>query len=214
VALVLAGCSFRREVVVDPTAAEARLAELASKVEALDERLATLERTLDERRSASARPPDEPSRPPAAEAGALESEARAAFEAINLVMAGGDAARAKNELDAFLEKYGATAVGRQAQRLRQELSVVGKPAPERWGIEKWFQGEHDIDLQSGKTTLVVFWEIWCPHCRREAPKVQALYESYRASGLQVLGLTKITKSATEEGVRAFIEVHKLAYRIA
>ena len=93
----------------------------------------------------------------------------------------------------------------------QELGVIGKDAPSDWGIEKWFQGESDIDLASDDTTLVVFWESWCPHCRREVPKMQQMYETYKPKGLQLVGLTKITKSSTEEIVESFITENKVSY---
>jgi len=67
---------------------------------------------------------------------------------------------------------------------------------------------------SGKTTLLVFWEEWCPHCRREVPKLQQIYSELKGQGLQVVGLTKITRSATDEKVQAFITGNKIDYPIA
>jgi thiol-disulfide isomerase/thioredoxin len=69
-------------------------------------------------------------------------------------------------------------------------------------------------MGDGKATLVVFWEVWCPHCRREVPNLQATYEKYNSKGLTVVGVTKITKSSTEEKVTEFIAENKLTYPIA
>ena len=82
-----------------------------------------------------------------------------------------------------------------------------------WDIEKWYQGEGDIDLTKG-TTLVVFWEVWCPHCRREVPNVKETVSKYGDKGLQVVGLTKVTRSSTEEKVTEFIKEHDLNYPVA
>ena len=71
-----------------------------------------------------------------------------------------------------------------------------------------------LDLGAGKATLVVFWEVWCPHCKSEVPKLQATYTKYQGKGLQMVGLTKETKGATEEQVKAFVKEHSVTYPIA
>ena len=44
--------------------------------------------------------------------------------------------------------------------------------------------------------------------------MQKIYEDFGPQGLQMVGLTKITRSATEEGVTAFIKENKLSYPMA
>ena len=117
-------------------------------------------------------------------------------------------------MTAFMQKYGNTQAAKSARRTYQELQVVGKAIPADWGIEKWFQGESDVNLDGANTTLVVFWETWCPHCQREVPKLQALYDSLRGDGLQVVGLTKINKSSTADKVSDFIKAQNVNYPIA
>jgi thiol-disulfide isomerase/thioredoxin len=91
---------------------------------------------------------------------------------------------------------------------------VGKPAPPPLNVEKWYRGEGEsLDLSNG-VNLFVFWEEWCPHCKREVPKLQATYDKFRDSGLDVVALTKITKSSTEEKVTGFIETNSLNFPIA
>ena len=123
-----------------------------------------------------------------------------------------DGARAK--LAALTQSYGATAAARRSQSLRSELGVFGKEVPADLGIQKWFQGEGEVDLASGKPTVIVFWEVWCGYCRREVPKIEAIYEKYKDQGLQVVGMTTLSKGKTEESVRAFMEEQKLSYPIA
>jgi thiol-disulfide isomerase/thioredoxin len=93
-------------------------------------------------------------------------------------------------------------------------SVVGKPTPEEWHIEKWFQGEGEVDLDGSKTTLLVFWELWCPHCRRELPRLQKMWDDHKALGLQVVGVTRVTRTSTDDGVRAFLSKSSIAYPVA
>lgn len=95
-----------------------------------------------------------------------------------------------------------------------EQLVVGKAAPSAWQIEKWFQGEGEITLDNTKPTLVVFWEVWCPHCRNEVPKIESLYNEFKEKGLQVLGLTKLTRGVTETELLDFVKQSNLTYPIA
>ena len=113
-----------------------------------------------------------------------------------------------------MQKYSATSIAKRAKKTQLELEVIGKESPKDWNIERWFQGESEIALDEDKTTLLVFWETWCPHCKREVPKIQNLYANFKKEGLQIIGMTKVNRSATEEGVAEFIEEEGLQYPIA
>ncbi len=189
---------------------DADIKALTDKVSALEQRIATMERNLTTQLKAiSKQLANSGAASPAAEA-----EAQTALAAVNKLIADGDSIKAKADMTAFMQKYGNTQAAKSARRTYQELQVVGKAIPADWGIEKWFQGESDINLDGMDTTLVVFWETWCPHCQREVPKLQALYDSLRGDGLQIVGLTKINKSSTEEKVADFIKQRNVSYPIA
>lgn len=183
-------------------AQDAEVQALKQRIEALEKRLAAAEGKL--LQLSKAAPGTNP----------LEGEAQQALNAINVTAATGDQMKAKEQMDQFMAKYRTTATARKASRLRGELAVVGKVAPTDWGIDLWFQGESDVDLASDKTTVLVFWETWCPHCQREVPKLDALYASLKGDGLQLLGLTKLTKSSTEDKVRDFIKQRGVSYPVA
>lgn len=183
-----------------------KVANMEKKIAALEKKLAALEAKVTQLQQ----------RPPAAGDvnAALESEANAEFGKISRMVSTGDYKNAQTAMSAFMTKYGATNAAKKARRLSTELSVFGKSAPASWDIEKWFQGESEIDLASDKTTLLVFWEIWCPHCKREVPKMQALYDNLKDDGLQLVGLTRLTRSTTEEQITKFISDQKVKYPIA
>jgi len=143
-----------------------------------------------------------------------EQAAAQALLEVNQARQKGDMATAKAKVAVLMNDYGNTRAAKQAAGLQRDLAAIGKPAPETWGIERWYQGEGDINLDSDGTTLVVFWETWCPHCRREVPKLQKLWDDKRGNGLQVLGLSQLTKSSTDETMRSFIDEHQLKFPLA
>jgi len=144
----------------------------------------------------------------------LEQEAHVAVTNLNQLVASGKIDEAKAQIKQIGTKYAATKQGRSLQRMAAELAVVGKGCPSDWGIEKWFQGQEAVDLNGDGTMLVVFWETWCPHCRREVPKLQQMYDKFKGDGLQMIGLTQVNKTATEDAVKDIITQNNVSYPIA
>lgn len=121
-----------------------------------------------------------------------------------------DNARAK--LDELQKSYPNTRSAKASVKYAQDLAVIGKPeAP--LTVEKWFQGS-EADIKDGKAKLLVFWEVWCPHCKREVPKLAETYNKFNKQGLEVVGLTKMTRDITEQQVNDFIRENNLPYPIA
>ena len=143
---------------------------------------------------------------------AEEAEAQKIYGEINEALASGDMDTAKAKTEVCLKDFGRTKTASRCIRIKQELDVVGKSV-DNPTVEKWFVGDGEVDLQSG-TTLVVFWEVWCPHCQREVPELEATHNKFKGKGLEVVGLTKITKSATEEKVADFVADQGVTYRMA
>jgi thiol-disulfide isomerase/thioredoxin len=185
---------------------ENRIDELTRRIEVLEKERAGAERTAPRQSAPAARP--------AASAGDGREEALELYRKIDGLVATGNNNQARRELAAFEAKYEGTKTAGYARSLKRELEVVGKPAPEDWSIEKWFQGESEVTLDGQNATLLVFWESWCPHCRTEVPKMQSLYDRYKDKGLQVVGVTRLTRDATEESVASFIAEQSVAYPIA
>ena len=139
-----------------------------------------------------------------------EGKAMELLKELETLIAAGKMTDAKAKVDEIFDKYPSTTAAARAKRTKAELSVVGKAvgAPD---IESWFV-EGEVDLASG-STLVVFWEIWCPHCRREVPELQATFEKYQGK-MDVVGLTRLTKNKTAEEVQKFIDENKVSYPMA
>jgi peroxiredoxin len=179
----------------DP-ALENRVAELEAKLEKLEK-----SGIADAKGKAPAKPQNNEEEQAAAK---VLKEASGLAEALKY-----DEAKAK--LAELKEKYGKTRAARAAQRLEREIGVVGVEAGS-FEVEKWYQGE--TTMADGKATLLVFWEVWCPHCKREVPKMNETHAKYKDKGLNVVGLTKITRNSTEEQVTDFIKEKEVAYPLA
>jgi thiol-disulfide isomerase/thioredoxin len=180
--------------------------ELLKKIEELSRRVEALEK----KQAASAAKPA----PDAAATERGKQEARALYGRIDDLLAAGKIDEANAMLAEFNAKYAGTDVAGWARTLTSEMEVVGRAAPQDWSIDEWYQGESEVDLKSGDTTLIIFWESWCPHCRSEVPKFQRIHEENKAKGLRVVGVTRLTRSATAEAVKSFIAESKVSYPMA
>jgi thiol-disulfide isomerase/thioredoxin len=198
-----------------PLAAAQSVEELEKKVAELTRRVEALERQQQSARSATTQAASRP-RPQATGAAANvgREEALALYHKIDGLVATGNLQQAQRELTAYNEKYAGTNAAGWTRSLSRELAVVGKETPTDWNIEKWYQGESEITLDGTRPTLLVFWESWCPHCRNEMPKMQEVYDRYKDDGLQVLGVTRITQTATEESVKSFIADNDITFPMA
>jgi thiol-disulfide isomerase/thioredoxin len=184
--VTVAGCA--------PSSVEDEVAALTERVDTLENQMQTLEAA-----GGNAR---------------LEQEAQQAYTQLNQLVASNKIDEAKAKLGEYGTKYAATKLGRSIQGMANELAVIGKDCPSSWGIEKWFQGEDAVRLDGDGTMVVVFWESWCPHCRREVPKLQQMYDKFKGQGLQMIGLTRVNRSATEEAVQDIITQNNVKYPIA
>jgi thiol-disulfide isomerase/thioredoxin len=179
------------------TSLDDRVASLDKRVQALETELSTMTSRMTRNH------PDQ----------RMEQAAIQELTAINAMIASGKAVEAKPALAKFMDEYGATKAAARAQGLSNDLATVGKPVPATWQVDNWYQGS-DADLTSGKTTVIVFWETWCPHCRRALPSLQTVYDQYRSKGLSVVGMTKLSRSSTEQAVKDFITQNKIGYPMA
>ena len=150
---------------------------------------------------------------PAADAAADKAAGQLVREA-HEAMKSGDIDTARAKVKEVKQKYGATRAARSAAQLEGTLSVFGKDAG-ALSVDKWY-GDKETTFEDGEATLVVFWEVWCPHCKREAPKLQATYEKYNSKGLNVVGLTRINKPdcAPESMTVDFIKESNMTYPLA
>jgi len=205
VLLLAAACGTTRQV----KALELQVSSLTTTVTVLESQIQTLEAKVSElenqrtnNEAASANP-------------VREESASLLFQRIEELYQKGNTAEAVEKAREFEAEYSNTQVYLRKSKTLDELLVIGTAIPPTWSvnIEKVFQGQGQIDLDKG-TTIVVFWEAWCPHCQRELPKLSDTLERFRDKGLKVVGFTRITKSASEIIVRDFLQAGAISYPIA
>lgn len=173
---------------------------LQQKVDDLEKKVAAMEATVAKGGAAA---------PGAAAADPNEQTAQNLLREATGDMEGGNYDAAKAKIDKIVGEFGGTRAARSAARVKMELDVIGKDAP-ALATEKWYQGAEG----DSKATLLVFWEVWCPHCRREVPKLEETFKKYGSQGLGVVGLTKQTRDITDEQVTEFIKENNISYPVA
>lgn len=184
--------------------------ENANTLAELETRVAAMEAKVESGAGAAgARPP---ARRPG-QAGVDPEKERAAAEQIKAAIDKADAfdfEGAKEICAQAAKEYGATQTFQQRGRVCQEVEVIGKDAMDL-EVDKWFQGE--ASMGDAPATLLVFWEQWCPHCKREVPLIEQTYNDNKGK-LNVIGLTKVNRSATDDKVAEFITEKGITYPIA
>lgn len=67
----------------------------------------------------------------------------------------------------------------------------------------WLVGSGSVAF--GDVTVVVFWEAWCPHCPDGLLHVQDLADALGPDGLDVVGVTTLSKGVDEARARKLVE---------
>ncbi len=175
----------------------------AERIAALERRVAELELRMSE----IAEPPGEEDAPTEA----MEQEAGELLRVAGEASEKGRYDEARAVLGDLKARFPTTRAAVAAGRLEHEVQLIGSAAP-AMATERFFQGR--ADFTQSAVTLVVFWETWCPHCKREVPKLEPIFNRYKGRGLNVVGLTKQTRDTTNAQTMDFIRSNRITFPIA
>lgn len=208
VLLALTGCA--------PKSAVSRIETLEARVDLLQQEVARL---------SSTRAPARGERPASAEGRAsaerpasagLTEEIREMVKELDRIARSGPMHEARRLCERFEREHAEALASpegqtqyRYAKRNCDEAKVVGERAP-ALDVETWYQGAAP---SADAPQVLVFWEVWCPHCKRELPQVEAMKDRLDPR-VQFVGLTKVNRSASEEKVRAFMSANGISFPIA
>lgn len=68
------------------------------------------------------------------------------------------------------------------------------------------------DIRGEKITVIDFWATWCGPCKRAFPKLNDLYENYRAKGVTFIGLNVDSPRNTPK-VAPYARSNKIKYMV-
>jgi len=146
----------------------------------------------------------------AAEAGAAEEWALEGLSARELAQEGrtsrqsGNLARAQAAYEKLIATFPKDRMARNARAQLDSIRLVGKPAP-GLQIEEWLGNDPgSISDLNGKPVMLVFWATWCPHCRREMPRIEKTWQRYKDDGLMIIAVTRNSRGQTTDKVREYI----------
>jgi len=71
---------------------------------------------------------------------------------------------------------------------RAHASVTPSSAAPDFTLRRLEGANLRLAEQRGQVVMVNFWATWCGPCRQEMPQLNKIYEKYRASGFQLLGV--------------------------
>ncbi len=63
-----------------------------------------------------------------------------------------------------------------------------------------------------KPVMLIFWASWCPNCKTEVPKVNALVKKYQGKGMEFIGIN-VGHNDSEGKARRFMDKTGMTYPV-
>ncbi len=102
----------------------------------------------------------------------------------------------------------------EAQKARKKLEGLGLVGMQAspLSIKEWVgEAPREAAILKDKVVVLSFWAIWCPHCRRNIPRMDRLVEQYGGKGVVVIGITREKTGYESDKIREFIKTHPMRF---
>ncbi len=142
--------------------------------------------------------------------GPLKASAEAQVSAIQVSVMRVDIDSTKAGIAQFVADWPTSPWREMVEGWQTDLARVGTPAPPM-AVREWVS--EPGSLADHALTMVIFFEPWCPHCQDEMPALELLRRDYEGRGLGMIGVTAMSRGATEEQLSAFIHAGFLRFPI-
>ncbi len=100
--------------------------------------------------------------------------------------------------------------GESAQPVAYSRPGIGSPAP-LFRLMDLNGAVHSLSQYQGKVVFLNFWATWCGPCKVEMPAMEALYQSFRSQGMEILAVSVDQQGAVV--TRPFKEAMGLSFPI-
>jgi tetratricopeptide (TPR) repeat protein len=81
------------------------------------------------------------------------------------------------------------------------------------GLDREYDILGNINPDESTVQLIVFWEEWCPFCDRMMGKIEKLYRQYHNYGIDMVGVTGLSKNSTRQDCESFLKKHDISFPI-
>jgi TolA-binding protein len=136
------------------------------------------------------------------------------FELANLHLSEPNLKRAERVFQEITERYPDTGLAEKARTKLDGLGLVGSQAPPLQ-VQEWIgEPPREPVTYGSRLTLLSFWSVWCPHCRRNIPKMERLREAYEKEGVSLIGVTRVAQGQGVDKIREYVDGHPMGYPTA
>ncbi|MCA9040184.1 MAG: TlpA family protein disulfide reductase [Planctomycetaceae bacterium] len=119
----------------------------------------------------------------------------------------GEAREAQKWYEKIAKTHSELSVAKRATGALKRLNSEEQPF--RLDGESLTGGKVSSTQYKGKVLLVVYWATWSNRCQEDLPLLKELYEKYRASGFEILG---VNIDQTPENVRPYLTKEKISWQ--
>jgi len=139
---------------------------------------------------------------------------KALFSLAGVYLSEGDVDAAERAFGEITDRDPRSLMADKARSRLEGIGLVGYEAPPLV-VKEWI-GEPPPEVQGmkGKATLIDFWAIWCPHCKRSIPRIDKLARDYGPDGLNVVGMSRERENFEADAIREYIRTHPMGFPTA